>query len=198
MRAFFASLKPAAISLAIFTLLLGVIYPLFIYGIGQLFFHRFANGSLIYSQNGQVVGSELIAQKFVKPEYFHPRPSSAGDQGYDAVNSAGSNLGPTSQKLADALSKRASDYRDENRLGVDIPLPADAITTSGSGLDPHISVANALLQAPRVASARSLRQEEVCGLIAKYTEKPSLGIFGEARINVLRVNLALDQLQAKE
>jgi K+-transporting ATPase ATPase C chain len=194
MKAFFASLKPAVISLALLTLLLGIIYPLFMYGMGQLFFHKSANGTLFYYQDGKVLGSEWIAQGFTKPEYFHPRPSSAGDKGYDAANSSGSNLGPTSQKLADALRQRAVDYRSENKLSSDTSIPADAITTSGSGLDPHISVANALLQATRVASARSLNEGDVRSLIAEYTEGPSLGLFGEARINVLRLNLALDKL----
>jgi K+-transporting ATPase ATPase C chain len=194
MRAFFVSLKPALISLILLTLLLGIIYPLFMYGVGQLFFHRKANGTLFYYQNGKVLGSEWIAQGFTKPEYFHPRPSSAGDKGYDAANSSGSNLGPTSQKLADALKQRAGAYRSENKLSSDTPIPADAVTTSGSGLDPHISVTNALLQASRVASARSLAEGDVRDLIAKYTEGPTLGLFGESRINVLRVNLALDKI----
>jgi K+-transporting ATPase ATPase C chain len=156
MRAFFTSFKPALVSLVLLTLLLGIIYPLFIYGIGQLFFHRKANGTLFYYQNGMVLGSEWIAQGFTKSGYFHPRASSAGDKGYDAANSSGSNLGPTSQKLADALRQRAGDYRSANNIDSNTPIPADAVTTSGSGLDPHISLANAFMQAPRVASARNL------------------------------------------
>lgn len=194
MRAFFVSLKPALISLILLTFVLGIVYPLFMYGVGQLFFHRKANGTLFYYQNGKVLGSEWIAQGFTKPEYFHPRPSSAGDKGYDAANSSGSNLGPTSQKLADALKQRAGAYRSENKLSSDTSIPADAVTTSGSGLDPHISVTNALLQAPRVASARSLTEGDVQDLIAEYTEGPTLGLFGEPRVNVLRVNLALDKI----
>lgn len=194
MKLFFASLKPAFMSLAFLTLLLGIIYPLFIYGIGQMFFYRKANGTLLYDGEGKVIGSEWIAQSFAKPEYFHPRPSSAGEKGYDAANSSGSNLGPTSQKLADALRQRAGQYRSENNLSPDTPIPADAITSSGSGLDPHISVANAFLQGSRVAAARSVNEEDVRKLIAEYTEGPSLGLFGEPRINVLRLNLALDKL----
>jgi potassium-transporting ATPase KdpC subunit len=194
MKPFLASLKPATYCLALLTLLLGIIYPLFIWGIGALCFRSQANGTLFYYQDGKVIGSEWIAQKFTKPEYFHPRPSSAGDKGYDAANSSGSNLGPTSQKLADALHQRASSYRLENKLSPETPIPADAITTSGSGLDPHISVANALLQASRVASARSFVEEDVRKLIVEYTQGPTLGLFGEARINVLRLNLALDKL----
>jgi K+-transporting ATPase ATPase C chain len=194
MKAFFASLKPSIVMLALMTLLLGIVYPLFIYGIGQLFFPKHANGTLFYYQNGKVIGSEWIAQGFTKSEYFHPRPSSAGANGYDASNSSGSNLGPTSQKLADALAQRASAYRSQNNISSDTLIPADAITTSGSGLDPHISIANALLQLPRVASARSLSETDLRNLIEEYTEGPTLGLFGQARINVLRINLALDKI----
>lgn len=194
MKPFFASLKPAAISLVFLTILLGIIYPLFICGIGQLFFNSKANGSLFYYEDGEVLGSEWIAQGFTQAEYFHPRPSYAGSNGYDAANSSGSNLGPTSQKLIDALRQRVAHYRSENKLAVNTPIPADAVTASGSGLDPHISITNALLQVSRVASARGLREEVVRNLILEYTESPSLGFFGEARINVLRINLALDKL----
>lgn len=194
MRDFFTSFKPAAIASVLLTLLLGIVYPLLLCGVGQLFFHRKANGSLIVSAEKKVVGSEWIAQSFTQPQYFHPRPSSAGDQGFDATHSSGSNLGPTSQKLIDALRQRAHDYRQENQLSPDFLLPADAITASGSGLDPHISLANALLQAPRVARARNLKEEEVRSLVAQYTERPTLGILGEARVHVLRLNLALDSL----
>ena len=183
MRAFFALL----------TVLLGIIYPLFMFGVGQLFFHKKANGSLFFYEDGKVIGSLWIAQNFTKPEYFHPRPSSAGDKGFDAANSSGSNLGPTSQKLADALQQRVAAYRSENSLSSDTMIPADAVMTSGSGLDPHISTANALLQAARVASARGLSQGKIEDLITEYTEEPTLGLFGQARINVLRINLALDK-----
>lgn len=162
------------------------------WGVGQLFFHKHANGTLFYYQNGKVLGSEWIAQNFTSAKYFHPRPSAAGDKGYDAANSSGSNLGPTSQKLIDTLKQRASDYRSENQISGDVP--ADAITASGSGLDPHISVPNAQIQASRVGSARNLSQEEMDRLIHQYTEGRTLWIFGEKRINVLRINLALDKL----
>lgn len=190
MKTFLASLKPATISLLILTFLLGIVYPVFMYGVGQLFFHKKANGTLIYDRNGKVLGSEWIGQNFTKPEYFHPRPSSAGEKGYDAAASSGSNLGPTSQKLADALKQRVSDYRSENELSSDILISADAVTASGSGLDPHISVANALLQAARVAQKRNISEKDVKKLIAEYTEK---GLLGKARVNVLRLNLALDK-----
>ena len=196
MRAFFGSFKPALISLCLLTLLLGVIYPLFIYGIGQLFFHHQANGTIIY-HNGRVVGSALIAQGFTKPEYFHPRASSAGDGGYDAANSSGSNFGPTSQKLSDALRQRSADYRSENMIDSHTPIPADAVTTSGSGLDPHISVSNALLQAERVGSARNRSLSEIKHIINEHTEAATFGVFGEPRVNVLRLNLALDKNDAQ-
>ena len=197
MREFFLSLKPAIIALALMTVLLGVIYPLFMCGVGHLLFHREASGSLFYYQDGTVLGSEWIAQGFTKPGYFHPRPSNAG-AGYDATSSSGSNLGPTAQGLSDALTQRASAYRSENSLSSTTLVPADAITGSGSGLDPHIGVANALLQAQRVASARGLSLFAVQGLIKEYTEGPTLWLFGESRINVLRINLALDKLSNPE
>jgi len=198
MRLFFESLKPAVICMALLTVLLGIVYPLFMFGVGQVIFHKQANGSLFYYANGEVIGSKLIAQGFSKSEYFHPRASSAGDKGYDAANSSGSNLGPTSQKLSDALHQRASAYRSENSISADTPVPAEAVTTSGSGLDPHISVANALLQAGRVASARGMDEGEVHHLIHQYTEGRTLGIFGEPRVNVLRLNLALDKQTVSE
>lgn len=194
MKTFFSSLKPAFISLAFLTFLLGIIYPLFIYGIGQLFFPREANGSLLFYQNGKVLGSEWIGQNFTKPEYFHPRPSNAGNKGYDAANSSGSNLGPTSQKLVDALHQHVNHYRSENKLATDITIPADAVTSSGSGLDPHISIANALLQIPRIAAVRNLSEKELKNLVEEYREKATWGIFGENRVNVLLLNLALDKI----
>lgn len=183
-------LKTSLILLSLLTILLGGIYPVFIWGTGQIFFRKKTNGSLLY-QNGKVVGSEWIAQNFTSAKYFHPRPSSAGDKGYDAANSSGSNLGPTSQKLIDTLKQRAEDYRKENNLTG--PVPADAITASGSGLDPHITVANALIQAARVASARNLSQRDVDHLIHQFTEERMLWLFGEKRVNVLLINLELDK-----
>ena len=162
-------------------------------GIGQLFFKARAEGSLVYSQNN-VVGSDLIAQSFTQPKYFHPRASNAGDKGYDGANSSGSNLGPTSKKLAEVIKKRSEQYRLDNQLSQSTPLPADAITSSGSGLDPHISVANARLQAQRIALARGVEKSCVDHLIDKHTEGLFLGLFGQKRINVLRINLALDAI----
>lgn len=192
MKTFLHSLWASCLSLLFFTLLLGVIYPFFLFGIGQLFFSNQANGSLIVDQSGHVIGSSLLAQSFTKPEYFHPRPSNAGDKGYDASNSSGSNLGPTSQKLLDLLKKRAPAYRSENSLSLGALLPSDAVTSSASGLDPHISLANALFQAERIASARGLPLATVRKLIDDHTEGALLGV---PRVNVLRLNLALDTLK---
>lgn len=192
MKSFLISLRISIVSLFFLTLLLGILYPLFMWGIGQLLFHKKANGTLFYFREGKVLGSEWIAQNFTGDKYFHPRPSAAGDAGYDAANSSGSNLGPTSQKLIDALKQRVGDYRSANKWSG--PIPADAVTASGSGLDPHISLKNAQIQAARVAEARNLSQEAMDKLIEQYTEGRSFGIFGEKRINVLRMNLALDGL----
>jgi K+-transporting ATPase ATPase C chain len=182
------------------TLLLAVvlcgIFPVIIWGGGQLLFPHQANGSLIESSDRKILGSEWLGQNFTSAKYFHPRPSSAGT-GYDAANSSGSNLGPTSQKLIDAVKQRVADYRKENDLAADALVPGDAATASGSGLDPHISPKNAALQAPRVAKERGLSLDDVKSEIAKATAGPSLGILGEAGVNVLKLNLALDQRASK-
>jgi K+-transporting ATPase ATPase C chain len=166
------------------------IYPLAVWAIAQGAFSRQANGSLVETK-GKVVGSSLLAQGFAGPAYLHPRPSAAG-QGYDAANSSGTNLGPTSKKLIESVKERIVDYRAENGLPPDAPVPADAVTSSASGLDPHISVENARLQASRVAKARGLSREEVLRKIAARTEGRDLMILGEPRVNVLMVNLDLD------
>lgn len=178
----------------VLTIILGIAYPLLMCGIGGLFFRDKASGTLLHHKDGKVVGSALIGQNFSQPEYFHPRPSAAGRHGYDATSSAGSNLGPTSQKLVDTLRQRAARYRAENGLTPDTLIPADAVTSSGSGLDPHISASNALLQVARVAAARRLTTFQVTKLVQELTETPTWGALGERRINVLRINLALDQL----
>jgi K+-transporting ATPase ATPase C chain len=157
-----------------------------------VFFHDKANGSLIIDRSGAVRGSKLLGQGFADPKYFHPRPSAAGN-GYDAANSGGSNLGPTSQKLNDAIKERIAAYRAENNLSETDPVPADAVTASGSGLDPQISSQNAQLQLPRVAKARGLSEEKVRKLVQRYTDARDLGVFGESGVNVLQLNLALDQ-----
>jgi potassium-transporting ATPase KdpC subunit len=179
----------ATVSLAI--LLCGV-YPLAVWGISQVLFPFQANGSLIV-RGDKIIGSELLGQNFSDPRYFHPRPSSAGEIGYDGGNSAGSNLGPLSKKLIDSVKERIDSYRTENGLPPEKPIPADAVTASASGLDPHISVENALIQANRVAKARNLNPKVVADAIKAHTEARDLWVFGEPRINVLKLNLALDK-----
>jgi len=163
-------------------------YPLLITGIAQTAFHDQASGSLIKNKDGQVIGSALIGQHFISDHFFHPRPSAAGS-GYDAASSSGSNLGPTSQKLTDAIKERIAAYRALNGLSAHAPVPADAVTASASGLDPHISVKNAELQAARVAKARNLSVEKVKELIAVSTDK---SLFGPDSMNVILLNQRLD------
>jgi potassium-transporting ATPase KdpC subunit len=187
--------KVSALVTAAFIILLCGVYPLVVWGIAQIAFPSQANGSLVARQ-GQVAGSFLIAQNFTSPGYFHPRPSAAGDTGYDGTSSGGSNLGPLSQKLMDQVRERVAAYRVENHLTPDIPIPADAVTASGSGLDPHISLKNAALQAPRVAAARGINPDRIERLIETCTESPDLGFLGEPRVNVLRLNLDLDAVKS--
>ena len=172
------------------TLLLGVVYPLAITGICQVLFPHQANGSLI-TAGDRVIGSELIGQNFTRPEYFHPRPSAAGMDGYDATASGGSNLGPTNQKLIDRVKASVEKFRKENPDYTG-PIPADLVTASASGLDPHISPDSARAQAPRVAKARGVSLEQVNELIAEHTEGRTFELLGEPRINVLKLNLALN------
>jgi len=192
MQHFIRQLRPALIALAVFTFLCGVVYPLVVTGISQLAFGDKANGSLIH-RDGVVVGSSLIGQQFTSAQYFHPRPSAAGD-GYDAGASSGSNLGPRNPALLDAVQQRVDAYRTENGLSADVLVPVDAVTSSGSGLDPQISVANARLQAPRVAAARNLALEVVLQQISRHTSGRDLLVLGDPGVNVLELNLALDRL----
>jgi K+-transporting ATPase ATPase C chain len=185
-----AELRTSIIATLSLAVILCGVYPLIVWGMAQGIFAEKANGSLI-TREGKAAGSTLIAQGFSGPGYFHSRPSAAGE-GYDAASSGGSNLGPTSEKLIDTVRERIARYRLENRLVDSIPIPADAVTTSGSGLDPHISVQNALLQARRVALARGISQEIVHRKIETHTEGRDLGLFGEPRVNVLELNLDLD------
>jgi potassium-transporting ATPase KdpC subunit len=173
------------------TVLTGVLYPLAVTGLAQLFFPSQANGSLIRN-HGKVIGSALIGQDFRSPRYFHGRPSAAN---YDATASAGSNLGPTNRVLLKTIADRVKAVRQENQLPADRPVPSDLVTASASGLDLHISPDGALLQAPRVAKARRLSVATIRQLVQKYTEHPFLGVVGAPRVNVLRINLALDSLQ---
>ncbi len=173
------------------TILLGVVYPLVMTGISQVLFPHQANGSLILSGD-KVIGSELIGQNFAKPEYFQPRPSAAGNDGYDPTASGGSNYGPTNQKLVDRVKASIDKFRKENPDYTG-PLPADLVTASASGLDPHLSPDSAKAQAARVAKARGVTVEQMNQLIAQFTEGPDLGFLGEPRVNVLKLNLAMDQ-----
>jgi K+-transporting ATPase ATPase C chain len=173
------------------TIVLGVVYPLAMTGISQALFPKQSNGSLVRTGD-KVVGSELIGQNFSKPEYFHPRPSSAGPDGYDATASGGSNYGPTNQKLVDRVKASIERFRKENP-DYSGPMPADLVTASASGLDPHISPDSARVQAARVAKSRGISVAQVNQLIAQFTKGPDLSLLGEPRVNVLKLNLALDQ-----
>ena len=193
MKAFLLELKASVLLTAVFVVLLCGAYPLVVWVGAQALFSARANGSLIVDKDGAVRGSALLAQNFSSDKYFQPRPSAAGT-GYDATSSSGTNLGPTSQKLADSIKAAVAAYRTANGLTADAPVPADAVTSSGSGLDPHISIANAELQAPRVARARGLPLETIRALIVRHTADRDFGVLGEPGVNVLLLNLALDQI----
>lgn len=186
-------LKKAVLAIIVLTVLLGIVYPLTVWGLAQLIFPAKANGSMIYDNN-KVIGSELISQRFSGPGYFHPRPSAAG-QGYDASASGGSNLGPLSKTLFEQVKLRVKNYRAENELAPDARIPVDAVTASGSGLDPHISIENAVLQAARVAKARNINREKILAVIEQCTKNRQLGILGEKRVNVLLLNLEIEKLK---
>lgn len=200
-------LRPALTLTLVFAVVTGIVFPAVIWGLGQTVFPHQANGSLIKDSEGKVVGSELLGQNFARPEYFHPRPSAAG-AGYDGANSSGTNLGPTSDKLINGIdddpettdvdesyagiNDLADAYRKENGVPAETKLPADAVTRSASGLDPHISPGNAHLQAERVADARGMTLDQVNSMIQQHTEARFAGVYGEPRVNVLKLNLALD------
>lgn len=192
MQTLFRQLRPAVLAVVVFSVLLGIVYPLVVTAIGQVAFHDNANGSLI-EVNGVVVGSELLGQSFVAPEYFHGRPSAAG-AGYDSSSSSGSNFGPTNPEFIAAVDRRIAAYRTENGLADGASVPVDAVTASASGLDPGISIANARLQAPRVAAERGLDVDVVFALIDDNTTGRSLFVLGEPAVQVLPLNLALDAL----
>jgi len=189
----FSYFRPAATLLAVFTFLTGVLYPAVVTGISQVTFPVQANGSLMV-QNGQIVGSRLIGQGFEDPSYFWGRPSATGPVPYNAAASSGSNLGPSNPALVQAVRERVSALRASDPTSVALPVPVDLVTTSGSGLDPHISPSAALYQVRRVARLRGVSQDAVQLLVDAHIEPRTLGIFGEPRVNVLLLNLALDQL----
>lgn len=188
MKALFSELRPAISATLVLAAVTCGAYPLLVTGIAQTAFKEKAKGSLITDKDGTVRGSALLSQNFAAENYFHPRPSAAGN-GHDAASSSGSNLGPTSQKLHDAIKERIAAYRTTNGLAADAKVPADAVTASGCGLDPHISSKNAELQTARVAKARNVSIEEVRELISRSTDK---SLFGPDAVNVLNLNLALD------
>ena len=185
-----SEIKPAILITLIFTIITGLVYPAAITGLSQVLFSHQANGSLI-TANGKVIGSSLIGQNFSKPEYFHPRPSAAGDKGYDGMSSGGSNLSPTNPVLQKRLTDSADTFRKENPA-FSCAIPADAITASASGLDPHVSPDTAFAQCERVAKARNVPVEQVRGLVESHIEGRQLGFLGEPRVNVLLLNMALD------
>jgi K+-transporting ATPase ATPase C chain len=191
MKQFFSHIRGAVVSTLVLAVVCCGLYPLIVFGISQLLFRDQANGSLIVGSDGTVRGSKLLGQSFSDTKYFHPRPSAAGN-GYDATSSGGSNLGPTSRKLNDAIKDRVAAYRKENGFSENDSLPADAVTASGSGLDPQISLRNAELQTPRIAKARGLSEQKVRELIQENTDGRDLGVLGEPGVNVLNLNLALD------
>ncbi len=209
MNSFLSHVRISLTAMVVLLVPLCAVYPLVVWGIAQLAFPAKANGSLIRRTDGTIIGSSLIAQPFTEPKYFHPRPSAAGN-GYDPTQSSGTNLGPTSDKLINGIHKKTDDgkddptncdgvkdlvaaYRQENALDDQVKIPADAVTRSASGLDPHISLANALLQLHRVAAARKMDDGAVKQLIASCTDGPDLGVLGDPGVNVLRLNVALDQ-----
>lgn len=203
------TLRPAFLLTLFFVVGFGLVFPAVVYGLSQAIFPHQANGSLIKDTKGNILGSDIIGQNFTKPEYFHPRPSAAGS-GYDAANSGGTNLGPNSDKLINGIAddpatkdvdesypgvkQLAEAYRKENNLAADTVLPTDVVTRSASGLDPDISPENARLQAPRVAAARRVALDKVLSFINQNTSGRWMGVYGEERVNVLKLNLALDVL----
>ncbi|MBL9194668.1 MAG: K(+)-transporting ATPase subunit C [Opitutaceae bacterium] len=197
MKALLSDIKTSLLLTAVFAVVLCGMYPLVVWAGGQAFFAEKANGSLVVDADGTVRGSALLAQSFTSPRTFHPRPSAAGT-GYDASASSGSNLGPTSRNLADSIRERVKAYRLLHGLAADAPVPADAVTASGSGLDPHISVANAHLQMVRVARARALPVDQVRELVERHTDGRGWRVFGEPGVNVLLLNRALDALPSHE
>jgi len=197
MKAIFTEFGRSIAATIFFAVILCGAYPLIVFGVSQLLFPYQANGSLLVDKSGAIRGSALLAQNFTGGKYFHPRPSAAGANGYDATSSSGSNLGPTSSNLVANITQNIATYRSDNGLATNAVVPADAVTASGSGLDPHISVANAELQIPRVARARGLSNDRVRELVKQNTSDRDIGLFGEPRVNVMTLNFALDQSPRK-
>jgi len=197
MKNIFAEFVRSIVATIFFAVILCGLYPLIVYGAGQLLFPHQANGSLLVDKSNTVRGSSLLAQNFTGAGYFHPRPSAAGANGFDATSSGGSNLGPTSSNLVANITANIASYRSDNNLATNAPVPADAVTASASGLDPHISVANAEIQIPRVAKARGISEDRVRELVKQNTSGRDLGVFGEPRVNVMTSNFALDGLAGK-
>lgn len=194
MQALLRELRTSLLMTAALALLVCGVYPVLVYALAQGSLPTRANGSIIFHQ-GTPVGSSLLGQPFNSPRYFHPRPSAGG---YDGTASGGTNLGPTSKALLDSVEKHVANYRQTNGLDADTPVPVDAVAASASGLDPHISVDNAILQAPRVAQARGRDANEVIALVRQHAQGRTFGILGEPRVNVLLVNLALDEKEKRE
>ncbi|MGA2802117.1 MAG: K(+)-transporting ATPase subunit C [Verrucomicrobiota bacterium] len=197
MKTIFAEFGRSIVATIFFAVILCGLYPLVVYGVAQLLLPHQANGSLLVDKSGAVRGSALLAQNFTGAKYFHPRPSAAGANGFDATSSSGSNLGPTSSNLVANITQNIASYRAENGLAMNAPVPADAVTASGSGLDPDISPANAELQILRVARARGFSGDRVRELVKQNSHGRDLGVSGEPRVNLMTLNLALDQLPRK-
>jgi K+-transporting ATPase ATPase C chain len=201
MKNIFAEFGRSIVVTIFFAIILCGVYPLVVYGVARLLFPYQANGSLLVDKSGAIRGSELLAQNFTGAGYFHPRPSAAGANGYDPTSSSGSNLGPTSSNLVANITANIATYRSDNNIGTNShiynTIPVDAVTASGSGLDPHISPANAELQIPRVAKARGISEEQLRKIVEQNTSGRDLGLFGEPRVNVITLNFALDQLAQK-
>jgi len=189
------TLRQSVIALAILTIITGIIYPLVVYGIGQILFKYQANGSIIV-ENGKAVGSELIGQQFSQPGYFWSRPSATGNYAYNSLASGGSNFGPLNPQLVEAVKERVTVLQTSNHNNTQIPI--DLLTASGSGLDPEISIAAAYYQMPRIAQIRHISVSQLQELVDRNTRYPLFGFFGEARVNVLNLNLALDKLKGEQ
>ena len=194
MKNLFAEFGRSIVATLFFAVICCGLYPLVVFAASQLLFPHQANGSLLVDKSGAVRGSALLAQNFTGAQYFHPRPSAAGANGYDPTSSSGSNLGPTSSNLVANITGNIATYRSDNNMATNAPVPADAVTESASGLDPHISVANAEIQIARVAKARGLSVDRVRELVKQNKAGRDLGVFGEPRVNVMTLNFALDQL----